>query len=324
MIRFVITPGHEETFDALLNPEKRVRAMPVEVWTYPDLFAARSVPRGTWVFSDLERLAVWELRLAGEMARLMRVAGGFRLLNDPSRAAARYELLLRLHRQGFNRFRAWRAEDGVPDARFPVFLRLESNHRWPISGLIHGPAELERIMESLVRRGLARRGVIIVEYEAEPLPSGVFRKYGAYRFGDRIVADHLVHDLTWLAKYGKVEAWTDQMYVEEAAYVRDNPHAAALMRAFEIGGIDYGRADYGLVDGALQIWEINTNPHLPAGNVEKSPPQRAEATLAALDRRVAAIEALDSPDGPPLPIRSEVFEDHYKRQDRSHRDTVRE
>jgi hypothetical protein len=33
-----------------------------------------------------------------------------------------------------------------------------------------------------------------------------------------------------------------------------------------MAGIEFGRADYGVVDGRVQIYEINTNPHLPYGS----------------------------------------------------------
>jgi len=316
MIRFIVAPGHEYTFNGILDPARRVRELPAETGLYRALFRSSVIPPGTWVFCDIERLAAWELRLAGEVARLMRAAGnGFRVLNDPARAASRYELLFRLHDRGFNRFRAWRAEDGIPPARFPVFLRLEANHRKPLTGLIEDREALAVELDMLPSLGISRRGVLIIEYHAEALEPGVFRKYAAYRFGDRIVADHLVHDVTWLAKYGAEEAWNDARFAEEASYVRDNPHAARLMEAFEIARIDYGRADYGIVDGEIQVWEINTNPALPEANLEKAPPQRADATIVARDRRLDAIEALDVPQqGPPLALDSELLIEHRKRQ----------
>jgi hypothetical protein len=328
MIRFLVASGFAYTFNSLVLPDKRLRELPMEVWHYRRLFGQPELPPGTWIFCDIERLAVWELRLAGEIARLMREAGpqrGFRVLNDPARAAARYELLLRLNQQGFNHFRAWRAEDGLPSARFPVFLRIESNHGQPISDLIETPEALAAEIDALPGRGIARRGVLIVEYQAQPLEPGVFRKYGAYRFGDRIVADHLVHDVGWAAKYGNPKAWTAERFAEELDYVRTNPHADALMRAFQIAGIEYGRADYGLIDGMPQIWEINTNPVQPSSKLEKVRPVRREAMALARDNRLAAIEALDLASGNgPLENVSDLLTAHRDRQVPGLRDLVRE
>jgi hypothetical protein len=47
---------------------------------------------------------------------------------------------------------------------------------------------------------------------------------------------------------------------EVRAYMRDNPHAGWLNRIFEEARIGYGRADYAIVGGELQLWEINLNP----------------------------------------------------------------
>ena len=83
MIRFLVAPGFSYTFKSVVVPEKRLRPMPIEVWHYRRAFGQETLPPGTWVFCDIERLAVWELRLAGEVARLMREAGpAFRVWPD--------------------------------------------------------------------------------------------------------------------------------------------------------------------------------------------------------------------------------------------------
>jgi hypothetical protein len=324
MIKFIVAPGHGYTFRPLRDAQEAGIPVPAQLTNYRKLFDAKSVPPGIWAFCDIERLAVWELGLAGEIARLMRERG-WPVINDPARAAARYELLLRLHQAGFNHFRAWRAEDGIPDARFPVFLRIESNHKRPVSDLIKSRKALAAAIEEQRQRGVPLRGMLIVEYAAEPIAPGVFRKYGAYRFGDRIVADHMVHDVVWAAKYGDLKAWTNERFAEEAAYVRDNPHAEALMRAFTIAGIEYGRADYGLIDGEVQVWEINTNPALPSHDPKKNPRSRREALLMAREQRFEALAALDRRvERPRLELTSEMLDAYRKRQDAESPDMVRE
>jgi len=323
MIRFIVAPGHEYTFNALVRL-KRAGQLDFGLWNYTNLFGATVLPPAVQIFCDIERLADWEMVLAGEIARLVREAGGT-VINDPARAAGRYELLLRLHQAGFNKFRAWRAEDGIPPARYPVFLRHEANHSRPVSALIETPGDLAAAIEAQVAAGIARRVLLIVEYQAEEFLSGVFRKYAAYRFGDRIVADHLVHDVTWAAKYGAEEAWNDDRYAEELEFVRDNPHAEALMQAFEIAGIGFGRADYGIVDGQVQVWEINTNPVIPSGESPKIPEPRRATMRLAEDNRVAALTAMDVADpGPPIKLASDILDAHRERQIEGRPDIIRE
>ena len=47
---------------------------------------------------------------------------------------------------------------------------------------------------------------------------------------------------------------------ERDEYLKANPHAREIARIFELARIDFGRIDYGLLDGRPQVWEINTNP----------------------------------------------------------------
>jgi hypothetical protein len=56
------------------------------------------------------------------------------------------------------------------------------------------------------------------------------------------------------------------MVEEELAYVSQNPHRDVLTKVFEIAGVDFGRVDYGIVEGKLAVYEINTNPKLPGFN----------------------------------------------------------
>jgi hypothetical protein len=54
----------------------------------------------------------------------------------------------------------------------------------------------------------------------------------------------------------------ENLILEEAAYLHDNPHEAWVRRVFEMAHIGYGRLDYGVRDGRPQAWEINFTPVL--------------------------------------------------------------
>jgi hypothetical protein len=76
--------------------------------------------------------------------------------------------------------------------------------------------------------------------------------------------------------------------------------------AMAIAGIDYGRADFGLVGGLPQIYEINTNPVL--GLEGPRPFQSRLANHAKADKRVLeAIAELDS-EGPEVKFDSPVLD----------------
>jgi hypothetical protein len=53
---------------------------------------------------------------------------------------------------------------------------------------------------------------------------------------------------------------TEASVDETDQYFLANPHKDQLMPYFEIAGIEYGRADFGVMDGEIQMWEINDNP----------------------------------------------------------------
>jgi len=85
------------------------------------------------------------------------------------------------------------------------------------------------------------------------------------------------------------EAW----HREEREFVRANPHARPLAEICARAGIQYGRVDYGVHDGALAIWEINTNPYLAAPEPFDSP--RYEACAESARQINEALAAVDSP-----------------------------
>ena len=91
--------------------------------------------RGTWIFSDLDRLAPREAERAARLWAALEGAGQ-RVINHPTRTLGRYELLRALHEAGVNDFDVWRVSESRPPPCFPVFLRMESDHRGPIGSLV--------------------------------------------------------------------------------------------------------------------------------------------------------------------------------------------
>ena len=70
---------------------------------------------------------------------------------------------------------------------------------------------------------------------------------------------------------------------ENMAYIEANPHERWLRRVFGIAGAEYGRIDYGMRDGAPQVWEINLNPTI--GMPPNHQRKRVDAALEDLRER---------------------------------------
>jgi hypothetical protein len=309
MICFVSTAAHSYT-------TRRVPGFPnapgISSYSYDRLFRSRRVPRATWIFTDFDRLSAWELELAARAYRSLKAAGLI-VLNDPAIACQRFTLLRRLHQRGFNRFGVWNVEAGEWPDRYPVFLRAQSAHRGSFSGLLADRPALEGAIAERIGRGVPRRELIVVEFCAEPLREGLFRKLATYRVGQVMVPAMCVHESNWVAKDGEVGIAGQENYDDEYCIIDEDRHCAELRPAFEIGELEFGRADFGIVGGRPQIYEINTNPTI--GTLREHPfPIRLAADALFQRKFAAALVAIDTPaNGERVPIKSSVLKEQRKR-----------
>jgi hypothetical protein len=255
VITFLSTAQHKYTHDVL----KKTGRFEFKSLSYNSAFRAKVLPRGTYVFADADRLGFWELELAARLYRVLQAAG-VKVLNDPATLRQRYSLLRELHHQGFNRFTVWQADDSSRPARYPVFLRTQSAHRGTLSELLDTEEQIQDAIRAAVAKGIPMRELILVEYCAEPLRPGLFRKLATFRVGDRMVSTTCVHESHWSAKYGELGIAPQDVYDDEYAIVSENRWGEPLRKAFEIAGAQYGRVDFALVGGQPQAYEINTNP----------------------------------------------------------------
>jgi hypothetical protein len=234
------------------------------VLSYDGLFRRRSLHPATYVFTDFDRLNFWDLQLAA-LAYNRIAAAGWQALNNPARARQRYALLRRLYAAGVNQFQVYRVETGEMPERYPVFMRGECAHQGPLSGLIADRHELEGAIETLIAAGHPEHHLIITEYAAEPIRPNLYRKYQMFRIGERVFPSFCFHNDTWAIKAGNPGIVGQELYEEENSILRQNPYGELVRRAFEVAQISYGRADFGIVGGKVQIYEINTNPHIGHG-----------------------------------------------------------
>jgi hypothetical protein len=290
MVIFFVTRPHHYTL------AEAVAAAPpgsVEAIYYDRAIVRKELPRVTYVFSDLDRLNPQQLKQAAELRRQL-VQAGCRVLNDPAVFVGRLALLRKLYAAGINRFTAYPAVPTPSPERWPVFLRREAGHRGPGRELIADPAKLAEWTAAALAVGVPPEQLIVVEFSAEPLACGLWRKLSVWRVGDRLFSDSCVHDRSWIAKIGEEGIAPADVYADELRLMRENPYGQEMLRVFELAGVEYGRVDFGLVSGRPTVWEINTNPlveFLP----ETPSPFRNETRRLFRDHYLTALAALDSP-----------------------------
>lgn len=289
MILVITTRDHRYTHESL----HRERGLDLDVVTYDSILKRRSPHRATHIFADLDRIPDWQVHEAALLYRTLGKAG-IRALNDPARFLGRYGMLRALNRAGINQFDAYRVENGERPRRWPVFLRLEGNHASPVSGLLKDEAELDAAIEKAIEEGAPKSALLIIEYAAEPLADGLYRKLSVFRVGERFLGYTCVHDDNWVVKHGKYGLATDELYDEEYRLVRDNPYAEAVRPAFDLAGIEYGRVDFGLVGGEPQIYEINNNPYITLGPQLSASPRRNDSNALFRKNYLEAMSAIDS------------------------------
>ncbi len=248
MIYYLAHKRHVYTMQAYLDtfsPDLKKQIHPL---SYQKI--KKTLP-GTYIFADIERLHGKHARRAMRLwTKLSRA--GCQMLNHPSQSMKRYRLLKTLHRQGINDFRVFRPWERLWNRlNYPVFLREENNHTGTLSELIHTPKELFQLQ-------CQHRNALITEFRDTCCSDGLYRKYSAMRIGKSILPRHIFFSKNWMIK--NADQCDERLLTEELEYLKNNPHADDLMYIFKLAGIEYGRIDYSLYKGRIQVWEINTNP----------------------------------------------------------------
>jgi hypothetical protein len=272
--------------------------------SYEELLFERAGPIGHYIFTDFDRLTRSEIESVAAFATALRkVAPQAKILNDPVRVLERTPLLCALHARGINDFAVTRLDSGARPDRYPVFVRAEDGYAGPETGLLHSRDELEAALADLARRGLPLKGRIAVGYAAEPGADGLYRRYCTFNVDGEVFAHQLHRSRHWIVKRnhpifdGSISASNDLQNTPEAqaelfAFLRENPHTERLAEVFRIAGIDFGRADYGVVGGRVQVYEINTNPNAPRSRRASVNPERVDL----IDRHMLpALEHIDVP-----------------------------
>jgi hypothetical protein len=299
----------------LYTVETFAKDAPFDLKVRPYAWALRAtrLPRATYIFTDFDRMSPWELELAARLRIVLKNAG-MTTLNDPARALQRCAMLRALHARGQNDFKVWRPEDGEEPDAFPVFLRTQAAHRGTLSDLLETPEAAASALSKALDEGYALKDLMFVQYCAEELRPGLFRKLAAFRVGPTMVSALCVHDAHWSAKYGSLGIAGQELYDDEADIVTANRYGEVLRPAFETAQIEYGRADFGLVGGRIQVYEINTNPDIRS--IGEHPfLVRMQADKLFFERLHAAFATVDTPaGGRPAKLDDPVFTKQRRRE----------
>jgi hypothetical protein len=290
MLHFLTTANNREPIRRYLRWwGGRLRGR-VRLISYETIDDPGQLREGTYVFGDIERLGPEGLAKAEAIcAALAARGGGFRLLNRPGHVLRRYDLLRLLHTKGLNDFNIYRIDEDRNAIRYPVFVRNVREHNGALSPLLHDAKAVDEAIATLLAAGMDPADVLVVEFLDTRGPDG-YRKYSVMKAGGRLVAAHIFFDKGWMVK-GTTE-WPPERVAADNAFMAENPHVAAVGAVFDLAHIDFGRIDYALLDGRIQVWEINTVPtiqlrprHYGADRrpAKEAFAQRFNAALAGLD-----------------------------------------
>lgn len=238
---------------------------------YESLTADPEIAGGAHIFTGLDQLGAAGREAVAALHEAVRAQFPHDpVLNHPERAARRFELLTRAYETGINTFRARRVGDSLDGVRYPVFVREESGHGGPLSGLLRNRGQLDASLRALWARGYPRADLLVIEFRDLSDGEGRFVSAAALRVGNLIIPSHMISGRHWVLKWSHSDH-DERAMREYVDYVRDHPHAAWLRKAFELAGVEYGRIDYGIRGDTLQIWEINLSPSVGPSPGQKPP-----------------------------------------------------
>ncbi|GAA6143069.1 hypothetical protein [Hydrogenophaga sp. 5NK40-0174] len=253
------------------------------------------LPKATYVLTDFDRLSFSEMEAATHLYQWLK-AEGLPVLNDPGRFLPRAAFLKTLHSQGINSFNCVLPSQGEKPCRYPVFLRTLASHRGVLTELLHDSNQCDDALADAMQKGFPISDLGFIEYAAAPVPeTGHFQKLSAYRLGPHIVRANTINDTHWMAKTGISGLASDAQYEEENREMTNYPLHDFVMDVFERTGTDFGRMDFGRVNGRYEVYEINTNPYLAGLSTKHNNAHRSDTLRLIIEQLIAAFAAIGTP-----------------------------
>lgn len=241
MISFWVDAAGSFAMEQYLATRAQHLADRIQVRRYEHLTQNLEVPAGAHIFAALDQLtAGGRDAVAALYDQLSALCPADTLLNNPRRVPHRYQLLTNLFDVGINSFRVHRVTEAIDTGRFPVFVREESRHDGPLTGLLASRREVARALFALRARGFRATDLLVVEFCDLSDAEGLFRTASAFKVGQHIVPAHLLSGRDWMLKWDGSEHGERAMQ-EHLDYVLGNPHEAWVRRIFALAEVDYGR-----------------------------------------------------------------------------------
>ncbi|MBL7858975.1 MAG: hypothetical protein JNM57_14890 [Cyclobacteriaceae bacterium] len=299
MIYFVLSRRNSGSIKNFLRSGGEQFEGRIKIILWESMEALRTIRAGTFIFSDLDLLSPEQREIAREIGcQLRKFYPHVQLINDPATVLLRYDLLKKMYEDGINRFNVARATESLTHLRFPVFVRQADRHTGPLTKLIDNLKDLERNIRMLNFLGYPSHDLLVIEFLDTSGSAGYFVKYSAFVLGNRVMPRYLNYGTGWMVKstIGVSDTLMKSKQMEVEEFMRDNPHEQWLRQIFTLSGIRYGRADYAMVDGTLQLWEINLNPVFvrPPRDSRKDSAQQRHMREAFYSQFIEALQEIDS------------------------------
>lgn len=289
MITYVAPKGEEFTVGYYLDDRGGPLVGRIRLVHYEDLEACTRLDAGAWIFGGVDRITPAQRDLADMAWRTLDASGmPVRLLNRPNGVLLRAPLLDRLHEAGVNSFRAIPPSERFSDVAFPVFVREKNAHTGNLTPILRNRAALEWALARLRIRGYHQRDLLVVEFLDTSDEEGLFRKYSSYYIDGTVIPKALRFSTEWMLK-ARHSFWDAAKVQEQEQWAEQNSWADEIRTVFRMAQIDYGRMDYAVLDGRIQVWEINTNPTIARGTGRNKP----EAMKAMKSERAKVSRGFD-------------------------------
>ncbi len=261
MLAFVTCGGHQYTIRNVLETRGSAFHGSIMILSYRDFLGFDALPVADYILTDLERLSTPLLTSAAERLSSLRASvPDLRVLNAPEAESRRLAVSQRLRAAGINDFRVFELSQIPDDIRFPVFVRRLDDHKGPLTDLLQDRDELDRALAGLRRHDARDADLAVVEYIDTRDDLGRHQKRSYFRVADLLFPGAYNVSTSWVCKGVAGDNEPPALRRKRYDFLVGNEHEDVMREVFEVAGLSYGRADYAMVNGKPQVFEINTNP----------------------------------------------------------------